>query len=190
MLLIAAKHLELRADRSVFNFEMLLAEMTAFLRRSRREREAAGTGGMGLKASDGAGEPATPTKKAQKSQAATPGSGVGRVADDKGSSAAWDDRQRAMLAFEELLSLELLLPDAFLSTLSFGPTAIATGAPPPLVKSTLVPAAAKATAVRREYLRVRSVLEPHVVADVAKARGKKGTLTTDVVQWAVARTVL
>lgn len=182
MLLIAAKHLELRADRSVFNFEMLLSEVTTFSRRSRREREAAGTGGLGLKAGEVV-EPTTPRGHARRQAAKEVASGAGT-----GAHNARDDRQRAMLAFEELLSLELFLPDAFLSTISFGPTAAATG-PPPLPKSTLVPAASRATVVRREYLRVRSVLDPHIVSEVAKARGKKGTLNTDIVQWAVGRTV-
>lgn len=191
LFLIAAKHLQTR-DRAVFNFEIAFDEVSRFSKRSRRNREGAGTGGLGLNAAvlDAtpiAGPRRTP-KKAGKGALVTAAAKSATVPE-------WEDRKRAMAAFELLLSLELILPDAFLSSLSLNLTegsetksasssnsktkATAETRPPLLVQLRPAP-----TAVRKEYLRVRCIIEPHVLLAVARERARLGTLSTEVVQWA------
>lgn len=107
LLLIASKHLQTR-DRNVFNFETLFDEVTQFAKRSRREREAAGTGDIGLKANSGGangiddslaieGEVAanrTPT------QAQTVGA-TGASRSSAASTTEWEDRKRALMVSRE-----------------------------------------------------------------------------------------
>lgn len=239
LLLIASKHLQTR-DRTIFNFEMAFDEIAQFGRRSRRDREGARTGGLGLKADEHTALVALSPSKKGKRTLDSSCCGHAPLAD-------WEDRSRVMIvsrrvetagrillipiitlrktsesgqAFEQLLSLELFLPEAFLSSLSFGPSSLSAGADrvgsnkknstsasdtgtgtgrsqhmriltdrsvilsSTATSSTSIAVSAPAT-VRKEYLRVRSILDPATIADVAKVRGKRGTLQTDVVQWAV-----
>lgn len=207
LLLIAAKHLQTR-DRTVFNFEVCFDEVARFSRKSRRNREGAGTGGMGLNMEEdididvvpGEGGIAPLPRRAasRKSRAA-----IVEEGGEGGRGAEWEDRRRALMAFDQLLALDLFLPDAFLSTLAYGPTASAAATTASATgsssKSASAAAAAAAAApitavslrtgagagsVRKEYLRVRSVVEPQVVLAVARERGKRGTLGSEVVQWA------
>lgn len=83
LLLVAAKHLQTR-DRDVFNFEIAFDEVAQFGRRSRRNREGAGTGGLGLKEMDTA---ATASPRSQRAFGA---------GDSTSDASDWQDRHRAM----------------------------------------------------------------------------------------------
>lgn len=226
LLLVAAKHLQTR-DRTVFNFEVCFDEVARFSRKSRRNREGAGTGGMGLNMDDDLSNindnndndlllpdegGAAPSPRRGAGGARRPrAAGAGAVvrAEEGQGGAEWEDRKRALMAFDQLLALDLFLPDAFLSTLAYGPTATtttATATGPATASATSSKSASRAAgaavapvtavslrsgagagasgSVRKEYLRVRSVVEPQVVLAVARERGKRGTLGSEVVQWA------
>ncbi|PWN23397.1 hypothetical protein BCV69DRAFT_310857 [Microstroma glucosiphilum] len=212
LLLIAAKHLQTR-DRTVFNFEVCFDEVARFSRKSRRNREGAGTGGMGLNMDEGNEDSVLPSEGvARRGVAKRAKAAVGEGEGEEVRGGEWEDRKRALMAFDQLLALDLFLPDAFLSTLAYGPTTIATttttgtamgtscksassstttttrsaaatATAAPLIASSLRTGAG-ASSVRKEYLRVRSIIEPQVVLAVARERGKRGTLGSEVVQWA------
>ncbi|CAO1631191.1 unnamed protein product [Parajaminaea phylloscopi] len=215
LLLIASKHLQTR-DRAVFNFEMAFEEVAQFGRRSRRNREGAGTGGLGLKADQGSTSvsmsPLASPYRLGRSRGTTSSSSPSAAAAAAASTldlkarapppSDWEDRDRALIAFEQLLSLEIFLPDAFLSSLSYGPTSLTAGnrgsggaaaaaaaaattaSSPASTDRSVVITSSTSSSVRREYLRVRSILDAATIVHVAKARSKRGTLTTDVAQWA------
>ncbi|CAO1620292.1 unnamed protein product [Sympodiomycopsis kandeliae] len=174
LFLIASKQLQLK-DRVVFNFEIALDEIVKFSKKAKRDREGLGTGGMGLNTVSTNGGIASPTstpsgRREKRSTALnSPTSGNVTSASSLAYVSPWEDRQRAMMAFEQLLALEIFLPDAFLSTLSFGPS---------------TSGSTSTQAVRKEYLRVRSILNPHTITQIAKERASKGTLGTEIVQWA------
>lgn len=194
LFVIAAKQLLLR-DRVVFNFEVAFDEVRRFSQRTRREREGAGTGGMGLNADKGvmAGDDAKQSPKSRRGNAATTSSASSSSGDGSAPSHhPWEDRKKAMMAFEHLLTLEIFLPDAFLSTLASGPTSAGTiattttttDAKRQAAQHTFKTSVNAHSTVRKEYLRVRSVLNSFVVVEVAKERAAKGTLGTEVAQWA------
>lgn len=181
LFLIASKHLQTR-DRSVFNFEVALDEVIRFSKRSRRNREAAGTGGLGLRA----GEDRPPNTEGSTSLSPSKRKQTTINGGSQESPSEWEDRRKGMMAFERLLDLEIFLPDAFLASLSFlgGSTTTTRTIDPKKPTTTAIVAKTNNHSVRREYMRVRCICEPNVIVTVAKERGRRGTLATEVVQWA------
>lgn len=171
LFLIASKQLALR-DRVVFNFEVAFDEIMRFSKRTRRERDAVGATLVGRTTDS----PSARRKTGDPTTTIVP---------------PWEDRQRAMMAFEHLLDLDIFLPDAFLSTLASVEKTTSSSTVTGAVSSThaMRTSAASGSAPRKEYLRVRSAVDSYVVGQVAKARAAKGTLTVDVAQWA-ARSVV
>ncbi|PWN38786.1 hypothetical protein IE81DRAFT_350751 [Ceraceosorus guamensis] len=168
-LLVASKHLQ-RLDREVFNFEMCFKVLRDWVRRSRREREGVGAGGMELFGEaertlelDGASSPRTRR----------------RIGDNE-SDKLLVDRDKTLMAFQSLLTAEIFLPDAMFSSMSLlqGPqsgAASLTGRS----KSSL-----SGGSVRLEYLKVRCAVDAVSIADAARRSTRRVPLDTALVLWA------
>ncbi|SPO21343.1 related to Origin recognition complex subunit 4 [Ustilago trichophora] len=161
-LLIAVKHLQTR-DRSVFNFEMCYDELRRFAARDARERQAVSTGSNSLELGAGA---------------AAAGGGV--LSGSAVSTPFYADRKIALMAFHSLLSLEFLLPENYVSSLSISN---------PVAKPSAVPFAgqtgrANQNTIRKEFWKVRCILTPNLIVQAVKDRQRPVAVSSALVKWA------
>lgn len=160
-LLIAVKHLQTR-DRQVFNFEMCFDELRRFAARDTRERQAASTGSANLTTSNIAG------------------GGGGGLSGAAVATPFYADRKIALMSFHSLLSLEILLPENYVSTLTISnPVA----KPAATVGSTQTGRANQNT-IRKEFWKVRCILSPPVIVSAVKDRLRQVPISSSLVKWA------
>ncbi|SAM59105.1 related to Origin recognition complex subunit 4 [Ustilago bromivora] len=151
-LLIAVKHLQTR-DRQVFNFEMCFDELRRFAARDTRERQAASTASTSTNTTGGGAAFAIPF---------------------------YADRKIVLMSFHSLLSLEILLPQNYVSTLTISnPVA----KPAATVGSTQTGRANQNT-IRKEFWKVRCILSPPVIVAAVKDRLRQVPISSSLVKWA------
>lgn len=159
-LLIAVKHLQTR-DRQVFNFEMCFDELRRFAARDARERQAASTGATQVAANNASAEP-----------------GMGGLSGSAVSTPFYADRKIALMSFHSLLSLEILLPENHVSTLTISN---------PVAKPSAAPFASTGRAnqntIRKEFWKVRCILTPHLIAQAVKDRQRQVPVNSSLVKW-------
>ncbi|SPO20423.1 related to Origin recognition complex subunit 4 [Ustilago trichophora] len=170
-LLIAVKHLQTR-DRSVFNFEMCYDELRRFAARDARERQAASTGSNSLELGAGAASAAA--------AAGGGGGGGGVLSGSAVTTPFYADRKIALMAFHTLLSLEFLLPENYVSSLSISN---------PVAKPSAVPFAgqtgrANQNTIRKEFWKVRCILTPNLIVQAVKDRQRPVAVSSALVKWA------
>ncbi|KAI3479240.1 hypothetical protein L1887_58671 [Cichorium endivia] len=96
------------------------------------------------------------------------------------ASASYADRKIALLAFHTLLGLELLLPENYVTTLTISN---------PVAKPSATPTAtqtgrANQNTIRKEFWKVRCVLQPNTIAAAAKDRSRPIAVTSSLEKWA------
>ncbi|GAC99488.1 hypothetical protein PHSY_007090 [Pseudozyma hubeiensis SY62] len=150
-LLIAIKHLQTR-DRQIFNFEMCYDELRRFASRDARERQAASSSAEG----------------------GTAGGGVAV------STPFFADRKIALMSFHSLLSLEIVLPENWVSTLTISnPVAKPSAAPGAVGRS-------NQSTIRKEFWKVRCILPPQVIVSAVKDRQRQVAVSSSLVKWATS----
>ncbi|PWN50679.1 hypothetical protein IE53DRAFT_387005 [Violaceomyces palustris] len=185
-LLIATKHLQTR-DRQTFNFEMCYDELIRFARAEARQRQAAGTGGIG-----GGEGWTTPTSVGQTPNhlASKRGSETGSRAEksQEGGLASFADRRVALMSFNTLLSLEILLPETFVSSLSLPASnaALGGGGGGGGTGGGLSNSRSTVGSVKNEFLRVRCSLDPMTILNATKDRNRVEPISSALVKWANA----
>lgn len=159
-LLIAVKHLQTR-DRQVFNFEMCFDELRRFASRDARERQAASTGSSSLSSLPNNAE-----------GGALSGSAV--------ATPFYADRKIALMAFHSLLSLEILLPENVVSTLTISNPV----AKPSAVLANAQTGRANQNTIRKEFWKVRCILSPFAIVSAVKDRQRQVAIGSSLVKWA------
>ncbi len=96
------------------------------------------------------------------------------------ASASYADRKIALLAFHTLLGLELLLPENYVTTLTISN---------PVAKPSATPTAtqtgrANQNTIRKEFWKVRCVLQPNTIAAAARDRSRPIAVTSSLEKWA------
>ncbi|KAJ9476449.1 Origin recognition complex subunit 4 [Pseudozyma hubeiensis] len=151
-LLIAIKHLQTR-DRQIFNFEMCYDELRRFASRDARERQAASS-----------------------AEGGTAGGGGGVAV----STPFFADRKIALMSFHSLLSLEIVLPENWVSTLTVSnPVAKPSAAPGAVGRS-------NQSTIRKEFWKVRCILPPQVIVTAVKDRQRQVAVSSSLVKWATS----
>lgn len=154
-LLISIKHLQTR-DRQIFNFEMCFDELRRFAARDARERQAAGS-----------------TSTVSGANVAAGGTAV--------AVPFYADRKIALMAFHALLSLEILLPENWVTGLTVSN---------PVAKPSAAPFASSQTGranqntIRKEFWKVRCILMPHMIVQAVKDRFRQVPINSSLVKWA------
>ncbi|TKY90963.1 hypothetical protein EX895_000961 [Sporisorium graminicola] len=162
-LLIAVKHLQTR-DRQVFNFEMCFDELTRFAARDARERQAASSTTTALAAADSAAVGEAGGAGLSGSAVATP---------------FFADRKIALMSFLALLSLELILPENSVASLS-----IANPVAKPSAAASAGTGRTNQATIRKEFWKVRCVLTPHTIVNAVKDRLRPIAISSSLVKWA------
>ena len=173
-LLIAIKHLQTR-DRQVFNFEMCFDELRRFASRDQRERQAASTSSSLVSTVD---NNATPNAAAVVGM--TPAE-AGVLSGSAVATPFFADRKIALMSFHSLLSLEILLPENYVSTLTISN---------PVAKPSAAPFASSQTGranqntIRKEFWKVRCILTPSSIVQAVKDRQRPVPINSSLVKWA------
>lgn len=163
-LLIAVKHLQTR-DRQVFNFEMCFDELTRFAARDARERQAASS--------------TTTAAAAAADSAAVGGAGGAGLSGSAVATPFFADRKIALMSFLALLSLELILPENSVASLS-----IANPVAKPSAAASAGTGRTNQATIRKEFWKVRCVLTPHTIVNAVKDRLRPIAISSSLVKWA------
>lgn len=179
-LLIAIKHLQTR-DRQVFNFEMCFDELRRFAARDASERQAASTGSL---CTDVSAEVTATAVAAGTAGAIGAVGAVGSLSGSAVSTPFFADRKLALMSFHTLLSLEIVLPENHVSTLTISNPVAKPSASSSVSGSST--GRANQNTVRKEFWKVRCILPPQVIVAAVKDKQRQVAVSSSLVKWATS----